>query len=341
MLMASIPMLKPTLNPHDFLTLKTNGYNKHMTPEFDFNDPNSYRRPIATEFIDLHKDRLNWHWICQFQKLSEDFIELNSDRVVWGLISEYQKLSGDFLERNKHKLPLFWICQKQILSEEFIWRNAAKDNNFNWAIICRYQSLSESFIEKASGLVNWACVSIYQKLSEEFIERNADRVDWGMISIFQKLSEKFIERHAGRLNWNSINKYQKLSKEFRARHNLKLPKDNWLFTDKQTKRKAIENCDLYELDGDYVIAYKGIRSDGRSRYNFRYHYELGGIYEAHADHNLDNDDSFGLSAWTEYDAKQYCGQKLIKVKIHLDDVAALVHNGGKIRCTRLEVIEEL
>ena len=159
---------------------------------------------------------------------------------------------------------------------------------------------------------------MYQKLSEEFIERNADRVDWGYISQCQKLSE-----------------------EFRLKHNLSPPENNWLYTDKETKRKAIENCNLYELDGDYVIAFKGIRSDGYSFYNFQYHYELGGIYEAHADHNLDNENSFGLSAWTEKEARYYCNEKLIKVKIHLDDIAALVHDGGKIRCKRLEVIEEL
>jgi len=31
----------------------------------------------------------------------------------------------------------------------------------------------------------------------------------------------------------------------------------------------------------------------------------------------------------------------VKVKIHLDHVAALVHNGYKLRCTQFEIIEEL
>jgi hypothetical protein len=99
--------------------------------------------------------------------------------------------------------------------------------------------------------------------------------------------------------------------------------------------------DLYELDGDYVIAYKGIRSDGYSVYNFQYHYELGGIYEAHADHNLFNRNSYGLSAWTEIGARYYCNEKVIKVKIHLDDVAAFFNYSGDIRCARFEVIQKL
>ena len=220
-----------------------------MTPEFDFNDYNSYKQPLSDEFIERHSKRVDWYYISSRQKLSEQFIERNADRV------------------------------------------------------------------------NWLCISAHQKLSEEFIERNADRVGW--------------------VGWHYISKYQKLSEEFRIKHNLNLPENNWLYADKETKRKAIEDLGFYELDGDYVIAYKGIRSDGYSVYNFQNHYELGGIYEAHADHNLYNENSFGLSAWTEKKARAYCDQKLIKVKIHLDDVAALVHNGGKIRCTRFEVIEEL
>ena len=201
--------------------------------------------------------------------------------------------------------------------------------------------ISEEFIERHADRVDWEYISQYQKLSEEFIERNADRVAWYYISQYQKLSEEFIERNSDRVSLPWINYYQKLSDEFRTKHNLELPENNWLYADKETKRKVIENCNLYKLDGDYVIAFKGIRSDGYSKYNFQYHYELGGIYEAHADHSLDEENSFGLSAWTEEKACEYCDEKLVKVKIHLDDVAALVHNCGKIRCKRFEVIEEL
>ena len=166
-------------------------------------------------------------------------------------------------------------------------------------------------------------------------------MDWFGISVNQKLSESFIEKYADRMNWNLISVYQRLSEEFRIKHNLAISKHSWLYTDSFTKRKAIEDCGLYELHGDYVLAYKGIRSDNYSKFNFQYKYELGGIYESHADHNLDNDNSFGLSAWTKEKAEQYCNEKLIKVRIHLDHVAALVHDCHKIRCTQFEVVEEL
>ena len=160
-------------------------------------------------------------------------------------------------------------------------------------------------------------------------------------SYLKPLSEEFIVRNSDLVDWYYISQYQKLSEEFRLKHNLETPKNNWLYTDKETKRKAIEDCKLYELDNDWVIAYKGIRYSGYSKYNFQYKYELGNTYQCHANHNLDNENSFGLSAWTEEKAREYCNEKIVKVKIHLDHVAALVHNGNKIRCSEFTIIEEL
>ncbi len=70
------------------------------------------------------------------------------------------------------------------------------------------------------------------------------------------------------------------------------------------------------------------------------YYEVGGVYESHADHT-EEEYSFGLSAWTYEKAKEYCNQKIIKLKIYYKDVARLVHDNGKIRCTRFEVLEEV
>ena len=227
---------------------------------------------------------------------------------------------------------------KQPLSEEFIEQN--KDLVY-WPCISKYQKLSEGFIEQNKDLVYWPRISIYQKLSEEFIDQNKDLVIWPCISAYQKLSEEFIDRNKDLVIWDYISKYQKLSEGFILKHNLETPENNWLYTDKETKRKAIEDCKLYELDNDWVIAYKGIRSNGYSAYNFQYKDELGNAYQCHADHNLDNKNSFGLSAWTEEKAREYCNEKIVKVKIHLDHVAALVHNGNKIRCSEFIIIEEL
>ena len=114
-----------------------------------------------------------------------------------------------------------------------------------------------------------------------------------------------------------------------------------MYKDVEFKRNYIESNTDYDIDGDYVIAYKSCRSDGYSNFNFQYHYEVGGTYECHADFNSDIENSFGLSAWTKKGATDYCDQKLFKVKIHLNDIACLVHDNNKIRCQKLTILNEV
>ncbi len=78
------------------------------------------------------------------------------------------------------------------------------------------------------------------------------------------------------------------------------------------------------MDGDYVIAYKSTQFDGFSVFNPLYQYKIGEIYESNCDCNIDNDVSFGLSAWTKEGAlKYYPFGELYKVRIHIDDVGML------------------
>lgn len=168
--------------------------------------------------------------------------------------------------------------------------------------------------------VDWGCISKYQKLSEDFIREFKDEVDWDWISWSQKLSGDFI-------------------KEFQ----LTISDNNWLYKTREYKLEQIKACGLYEIEDDeYIIAYKAVRNDNHSVYNFQYLYEVGKTYESHCDCNIDNENSFGLSAWTQEAALDYYNQgKLFKVKIHIDDLGALVHEGNKLRCFKLEIIEEI
>ena len=95
------------------------------------------------------------------------------------------------------------------------------------------------------------------------------------------------------------------------------------------------------MDCDYVIAYKATRINGYSVYNFHYQYEVGKTYESHCDCNLFNQDSFGLSAWTRKGALSYYSEgKLFKVRIHLDDLGAIVYR-NKLRARKIEILEEV
>ena len=103
-------------------------------------------------------------------------------------------------------------------------------------------------------------------------------------------------------------------------------------------KQQVIDSGLYECYDDYFIAYKGIRSNRYSRYNFQYQYLSGETYEAHCD-CTDEENSFGLSVWTEEQAKNYCKELIIKVKVNYEDVGRLVHDNGKIRVRKLTVLD--
>jgi hypothetical protein len=233
-----------------------------------------------------------------------------------------------------------WYNKSRVeeLSEGYIRENSDK---VIWDYICSNQKLSEGFIREFKDKVDWEYISISQKLSEEFIRENSNKVNWGCISKYQKLSEGFIVEFSDKVNWGCISKYQKLSEEFIKEYNLEIPETNWLYKDKEYKRKYIKENTRYEIIGDKVIAYKSCRSDGYSCYNFQYLYEVGGEYESQADYNIDEEDSFGISAWTKRGALGYynCG-KLFKVEIDLEDIAAIVQIGNKIRASKIKILKE-
>lgn len=227
------------------------------------------------------------------------------------------------------------INWKKSHTEAFIEKHIDK---VNWVHISAYQKLSEAFIERHSEEVDWYNISCSQKLSEAFIEEHSDRVSWDCISCYQKLSENFIERYADEVYWYYINAFQKLSEKFRKKHKLKTPPDNWLYKSTAFKKKAVQDTGLYECHKDYFIAYKGIRPNRYSAHNFQYKYEKGGVYESTADFTA-AENSFGLSAWTEDKAREYCSELVVRIKIYYKDIARVVHEGGKIRAIRIEVLD--
>ena len=286
----------------------------------------------------LNLDKVNWFYISYNQKLSESFIKEFKDKLDWYNISYYQKLSEPFISEFKDKVDWYLVSQNQKLSESFIREFKGK---INWTRISNNQKLSESFIKEFKDHVNWSFISRYQKLSEEFIKEFRNRLDWYYISKYQKLSEEFIKEILNYVNWYCISRYQKLSESFIKEFQNKLYfdgiRDSWMYKDESFKKKAIIKSKSYECHGDYFIAYKGIRSDRYSKFNFQYQYLPNETYECHADHSND-ENSFGLSVWTKEKATEYCNELVVKVKIFYKDVARIVHNNAKIRCTKITIL---
>ena len=257
----------------------------------------------------------------------------------WEDISEYQKLSELFIREYQDKVDWYWISVSQKLSESFIREFQDK---VNWSCISEYQKLSELFIREFQDKVDWCWNSMCQKLSESFIREFQDKVNWAGISSHQKLSESFIRKFQDKVYWWQISKYQKLSnefiEEFKDRLYLNKIKDSWHYKTTEEKKQAVMATGLYECHDTYFIAYKGIRSDRYSKFNFQYKYEKGGIYESWCDCSND-ENSFGLSVWDEPNAREHCKELVVRVKVNYEDVGRVVHNGGKIRCFKLEVLD--
>ena len=270
--------------------------------------------PLPEKFIEKYADNVDWDNISIFQKLSENFINQYSNMVNWCFICKYQKLSESFIEKYADEV--------------------------DWLYVSIHQQLSENFINKYSDMVDWENISIYQKLSETFIEKYAGEVDWWTVSIYQQLSENFIRKYKNKLNLCVIARHQMISLEFAEELSIVyvfLLHNNCLKSVSYWK-EAVKATSLYECHEDYFYAYKGIRSDRYSKKNFQYRYLLGKTYECFSDYS-DAQNSFGLSAWTKKDAERYCDELVIKVKIYYEDVTAVVHDGGKIRCKKMTVLD--
>ncbi len=295
---------------------------------------------LPEELIREAADKVDWGLVSEYSRLSEDFIREFKNKVSWLYISKCQKLSKDFIREFKDKVDWWYISRCHKLSEDFI---GEFKSYVDWDSISESHKLSENFIRKFKDKVVWFRISMYQKLSEDFIREFQDYVDWEVISIYQPLSEDFIREFADRVDWYEITRHQAVSKEFLEEFGYELDNNS----DKPVSywKEKVQGTELYECHEDYFYAYKGIRSDRYSIFNFQYQYLPGETYECFSDYS-DDGHSFGLSAWTEEEANFYSDELVVKVKIYYKDVTAVVYkneiiNGiiGLIRCKKLTVME--
>ena len=259
---------------------------------------------------------INWKSISYDYHLSESFIEKFKDKLDWFYISVYQKLSEPFIEKYHDKV--------------------------DWFNISSCQLLSDSFIEKYQNLLDWHDISVYQKLSEPFIEKFQDKVVWYNISTYQKLSEPFIEKFKHKVFWDKVSMHQTLSDEFIEKHQLSVNKnDLWQYKPEEFKKQKLIETKKYECYDDYFIAYKAIRSDRYSLFNFQYQYLTGETYESTCDCTAE-ENSFGLNVGTYSFAKNYLREKkgiVIKCKVYYKNIGRIVHDGDKVRCSKITVLE--
>ena len=95
-------------------------WEQYYNPDFDWDNWEFYADNTLTEdFIREFKDKVDWEYISEFQKLSEDFIREFKDNVSWSFVSINQKLSENFIREFQDKVDWFLIYAYQTLSKEF------------------------------------------------------------------------------------------------------------------------------------------------------------------------------------------------------------------------------
>lgn len=314
-----------------------------MSKYVDWDNVSRYQK-LDGWFIEKYHLNLNWDYISTYQKLDECLIDMFSDRVNWYFISVYQRLSEDFIERHADKVDWVTISYCQRLSEGFIKRHADK---VDWWSIFAYQRLSDGFIGRFVGVTNcYDSVVRFKSLSEEFIESNFSELSSRYLCMYQRLSEDFIERHADVLDFRLISIYQHLSDSFIGRYRDRLDMYeialNWNYKSVEEKKRLLVDTCKYECHDDYFIAYKAVREDGHSLFNFQYKYEKGGIYESWCDCTED-ENSFGLNVGTYSEAVSYGDvyvmYRIVRCKVRYEDIGRIVHGGNKVRCFKIEVLD--
>ena len=294
---------------------------------------------LSEDFIREFQDKLYWCYISQFQHLSENFIREFQNKVLWDQICGHQYLSEDFIREFQDKVHWGFISRHQILSEGFI---REFHNRINWIAISIEQHLPEDLIRKFQNKVHWGFICMYQNLSEDFIKEFQDKMHWSSIFTYQNLSEDFIREFKHKMSYSQILINQRLSEDFRKEFGVLVPESNWLYKSTQFKRQKILATGLYQIEGDDIVAYKSIRNDNCSVYLRSYIYEVGKTYTSTCNCSIEDSNSFGLSAWTIEGAKRYYASgKIIKVKIPIEKLGCIVHNGNKLRCFEFTVVEEI
>jgi hypothetical protein len=102
------------------------------------------------------------------------------------------------------------------------------------------------------------------------------------------------------------------------------------------QKQEIINSNLYEYYDDYFIAYKNVKKDRHSYFNFQHQYLKVKEIENHADYSKDMS-SFGLSVRTKEQAMNREKGIVLEVRIKYEDVAR-ISDDCSIRCSKLIVL---
>ena len=181
----------------------------------------------------------------KLDKLIETLSENEDDIQVlidWRRIISNYDLSEEFLKKHYNHICWFhrYICRYQKLSEDFLDLYSIF---ITWPSLSRNQYLTEDMMRKYCDKLDWIEILTFQNLSEEFLTDfvipNGYDVDWTLICNHQNLSEKFIKEHTKLVDWYEISVTQSLSKEFMIEFSRKLNFGNIIMYQKNIDEDVI------------------------------------------------------------------------------------------------------
>lgn len=149
---------------------------------YRFYDGHIYnRKDIWTDqFIEEHKDEIDWAKLLKKVMLTEEQIEKYKDYIIWKNVFLYQPVSEQFIEKYIDKLETFdWVCAHRNLSIEFTKKY---EDKIHWNFITQ-NTLSDEFLREFSCKINWQTYTILHcyDWNESFMREFAEDIDWQML----------------------------------------------------------------------------------------------------------------------------------------------------------------
>lgn len=155
------------------MNVKTEDIYKFDNAQFYINN-----KLLTDQFIDEHKDEINWEWLTKHHKLTEEQIVKYSNYVNWKYVWLKQNVSEKFIEIHKDKIENWdWIVVKRNLSIPFVKRNWGR---WSWQVISQVSNLDYEFILEFREYIDWRTFTIYHwnDWDESFIREFRDYIDW-------------------------------------------------------------------------------------------------------------------------------------------------------------------
>ena len=163
-------------------------------------------------------EKYNYFIYCQKNKLFDELMFIQKyfqqlhdiPKQEWtSYLIDYPDLHEDILSIYKDSLDWYMVCIYQNMTETFMEKHI---NYIDWETISIHKKLSDKFIIRHCDKLQWSYLSNSERLSENIVEKFIDRIDWGILNV-NNYSISFIQKHVNKINWvetffNDINKYE-------------------------------------------------------------------------------------------------------------------------------------